>query len=147
MREYEEMVSRLKREKETEEDQILTELQFIRGRINASSGILTDKDKTGFFFVVIPEEMILIDTQKAAELFDRFDVPIMGYVVNRVVPRDLLGQNIPPYLRNRIEMQDKHLEQIRVMFGDQVAAHVPELERDVTGLGMIQKLAEIMYGN
>ena len=27
MREYEEMVSRLKREKETEEDQILTELQ------------------------------------------------------------------------------------------------------------------------
>ncbi|HEY3476677.1 MAG TPA: TRC40/GET3/ArsA family transport-energizing ATPase, partial [Anaerolineales bacterium] len=36
MREYEEMVSRLKREKETEEDQILNELQYIRGRINAS---------------------------------------------------------------------------------------------------------------
>ena len=30
MREYEEMVSRMKREKETEEDQILTELQYIR---------------------------------------------------------------------------------------------------------------------
>jgi len=146
MREYEEMVSRLKREKETEEDQILKELQYIRGRINASSKILTDKEKTGFFFVVIPEEMILIDTSKAAELFAKFDVPIMGYVVNRVIPRELLKQNIPPYLKNRIEMQDKYLKQIDEMFGKQVASHIPELERDVTGLDMIKKLSEIMYG-
>ncbi len=146
MREYEEMVSRLKREKETEEDAILKELQYIRGRINASSKILTDKEKTGFFFVVIPEEMILIDTAKAADLFAKFDVPIMGYVVNRVVPRELLTQNIPPYLKNRIEMQDKYLKQIDETFGKQVAAHVPELERDVTGLDMIRKLSEIMYG-
>jgi arsenite-transporting ATPase len=146
MREYEEMVSRLKREKETEEDQILNELQFIRQRINASSSILTDKEKTAFFFVVIPEEMILIDTQKAAGLFSKFDVPISGYVVNRVVPRELLDQDIPPYLRNRIEMQDKYLKQIDGMFGKQVAASIPELERDVTGLAMIEKLAGIMFG-
>ena len=146
MREYEEMVSRLKREKETEEDHILKELQYIRTRINASSSILTDKEKTGFFFVVIPEEMILIDTAKAAELFAKFDVPIMGYVVNRVVPRELLEQNIPSYLKNRIEMQDKYLAQIDKTFGTQVVARVPELERDVTGLEMIRKLAEIMYG-
>src|ERR1041385_5438062 len=61
MREYEEMVSRLKREKETEEDQILKELQYIRGRINASSQILTRSEKTAFFFVVVPEEMIIFD--------------------------------------------------------------------------------------
>jgi arsenite-transporting ATPase len=147
MREYEEMVSRLKREKETEEDQILNELQFIRSRINASSRILTDREQTAFFFVVIPEEMILIDTQKAAEMFAKFDVPISGYVVNRVVPRELLDQEIPSYLRNRIEMQDGYLEQIGQLFGEQVAAHVPELERDVTGLDMIKQLSEIMYAN
>jgi arsenite-transporting ATPase len=147
MREYEEMVSRLKREKDTEEDQILSELQFIRTRINASSRILTDREQTAFFFVVIPEEMILIDTQKAAELFAKFDVPISGYVVNRVVPRELLSQEIPSYLRNRIEMQDKYLLQIDRLFGQQVAAHVPELERDVTGLDMIKQLSDIMYGN
>ena len=146
MREYEEMVSRLKREKETEQDAILNELQYIRKRINASSQILTDKEKTAFFFVVIPEEMILIDTRKAAELFAKFDVPISGYVVNRVVPRELLQENIPPYLKNRIEMQDKYLAQIDEIFGAQVASRVPELERDVTGLDMIRKLSEIMYG-
>jgi arsenite-transporting ATPase len=147
MREYEEMVSRLKREKETEEDAILKELQYIRKRINASSQILTDKEKTAFFFVIIPEEMILIDTRKAAELFAKFDVPISGYVVNRVVPRELLKENIPPYLKNRIEMQDKYLAQIDTTFGGQVASRVPELERDVTGLEMIRKLSEIMYGS
>jgi arsenite-transporting ATPase len=146
MREYEEMVSRLKRQKETEEDQILKELLYIRGRINASSRILTDKEKTAFFFVVIPEEMILIDTRKAAELFARFDVPISGYVVNRVVPRELLTQNIPAYLKNRIEMQDKYLAQIDDSLGSLVASRVPELERDVTGLDMIKQLSEIMYG-
>jgi arsenite-transporting ATPase len=146
MREYEEMVSRMKREKMTEEDQILKELQFIRGRINSSSRILTDKEKTAFFFVVIPEEMILIDTKKAAELFAKFDVPISGYVVNRVVPRELLQQNIPAYLKNRIEMQDKYLGEIDQSLGRDVAARVPELERDVTGLDMIRQLSEIMYG-
>jgi arsenite-transporting ATPase len=146
MREYEEMVSRMKREKETEEDQILNELQDIRRRINASSSILTDKEKTAFFFVVVPEEMILIDTRKAAELFSKFDVPISGYVVNRVVPRELLKENIPPYLKNRIEMQDKYLDQIDEFFSNQVAARVPEMEHDVTGLEMIRQLSVIMYG-
>ncbi len=146
MREYEEMVSRLKQEKQTEEDQILNELTYIKTRINASSRILTDREKTAFFFVVVPEEMIILDTQKAAKLFAAFDVPLAGYVVNRVVPRELLSQNIPPYLRNRIEMQDKYLDQIKTDLGAQVQAHVPELERDVTGLPMIEKLAGIMYG-
>lgn len=146
MREYEEMVSRLKREKETEEDQILHELQDIRNRINTSSSVLTDREKTAFFFVVTPEEMILLDTQKAAGLFSKFDVPISGYVVNRVIPHDLLSQDIPSYLKNRIEMQDKYLHRIDEMFGSQVVAQVPELERDVTGLPMIERLAGIMYG-
>ncbi len=145
MREYEEMVSRLKRQKETEQDQILQELLYIKGRINASSSILTDKAKTAFFFVVVPEEMIIADTRKAAGLFAQFDVPIGGYVVNRVIPRRLLEQQIPGYLRNRIDMQERHLAGIQQAFGDQVLASVPELERDVTGLSMIEKLAAIMY--
>lgn len=147
MREYEEMVSRLRHEKDTEQDQILAELQYIKGRINASSSILTDKNKTAFFFVITPEDMIIRDTQKAAGLFAQFDVPIGGYVVNRVIPHGLMQQNIPDYLRNRIQMQDKYLAEIKSTFGNQVLAAVPELERDVTGLAMIEKLAGIMYGN
>ncbi|MCL4490010.1 MAG: arsenical pump-driving ATPase GET3 [Chloroflexi bacterium] len=145
MREYETMVSRIKRERETDEDQILTELQYIKARINASSSILTDREKTAFFFVVVPEEMIIIDTKKAAELFSKFDVPVAGYVVNRVLPADLRTQQVPAYLKNRLAMQTKYIDEINGTFGQQVLAQVPELERDVTGLAMIEKLANIMY--
>jgi arsenite/tail-anchored protein-transporting ATPase len=148
MREYEEMVSRIRREKETDEDQILAELQDIRRRINTASKILTDRERTAFFFVLVPEEMILLDTAKAAELFARFDVPIAGYVVNRVLPQDLLqGEGVPPYLKSRIEMQDRYLERIRADFGDDVLAYVPELERDVTGLPMIERVAHTLFGD
>src|SRR5436190_11581431 len=61
MREYEEMVSRIKREQVTEQDHILNELTYIRERINASSRILTDKSKASFFFVLVPEELIILD--------------------------------------------------------------------------------------
>src|SRR5438876_3821539 len=112
MSEYEQVANVMKRQKATEEDQILNELQYIKGRINASSRILTDRQKTAFFFVLVPEEMILLDTRKAAELFARFDVPIAGYVVNRVLPAELGQQNIPEYLKHRIDMQKRYLSQI-----------------------------------
>jgi len=147
MREYEEVAARMKRQKEVDEDEILKELQFIRGRINSASRILTDRTKTAFYFVVIPEQMILIDTKKAAELFARFDVPIGGYVVNRVIPEELGEQQIPAYLRNRIAMQKRELDQIRGAFGNQVLGYVPELERDVTGLPMIERVAGLLYGS
>src|ERR671919_3265271 len=146
MREHQEMVARIRREKEVEEDKILEELRFIRDRINTASSILTDRQKTAFFFVVIPEEMILLDTAKAAELFAAFNVPIGGYVVNRVIPEDLLDGEVPPYLKNRIEMQRKYLAKIDQTFGEQILARVPEMERDVTGLEMIERVAARMYG-
>jgi len=146
MSEYEQVANVMKRQKATQEDLILQELQYIKGRINASSSILTDREKSAFYFVLVPEEMILLDTAKAAEMFARFDVPIAGYVVNRVLPPELKAQNVPEYLKNRIDMQERYLAQIDTTFGAQVLARVPELERDVTGLPAIERLAHMMYG-
>jgi len=146
MAEYGQVAALMRREKETEEDKILKELQYIKHRINASSGILTDKQKTAFFFVVVPEEMIILDTKKAAGLFAKFDVPLSGYIVNRVIPQELASQNIPAYLRNRMEMQTTYLKEIDQVFSGEVLARIPEFERDITGLPMIEKMAEAMFG-
>src|SRR6058998_4013523 len=67
MRQYDQVAATMRREDTVQEDQILSELTYIKNRINASSQILTDKKRTAFFFVVVPEEMILLDTKKAAE--------------------------------------------------------------------------------
>jgi len=146
MQEYAQVAALLRRDEELEEDKILAELQDIRYRINTSSSILTDKEKTAFFFVLVPEEMIILDTVKAAGLFARFQVPISGYIVNRVIPTELEQQQIPEYLRHRIQMQRKYLEEIRLRFGNQVLAYIPEFERDITGLEMIRRMAEAMFG-
>ena len=52
---------------------------------------------------------------------------------------------LPEYLRHRIAMQDQNLLGVRTALGDQVLAMVPEMERDVTGLPMIEKLAATMF--
>jgi arsenite-transporting ATPase len=146
MQEYAQVAALMRRDEELEEDKILAELQDIRYRINTSSSILTDKEKTAFFFVLVPEEMIILDTVKAAGLFAKFQVPISGYIVNRVIPTELEQQQIPEYLRHRIQMQRKYLEEIRQRFGNQVLAYIPEFERDITGLEMIRRMAEAMFG-
>ncbi len=147
MREYEQMAARVSRKKELQEDKILEELQDIRYRISTSSSILTDREKTAFFFVLVPEEMVLIDTQKAAKLFAKYDVPLSGYIVNRVIPPEVaLSEHAPAYLRNRYEMQQKYLQEIDNLFGNEVLAKVQEMERDITGLDMIARMAEVMFG-
>jgi arsenite/tail-anchored protein-transporting ATPase len=146
MAEYSQVASVMKREKQSEEDQILNELMDIKYRINTSSSILTDRKKTAFFFVVIPEEMIILDTQKASGLFAKFDVPLSGYIVNRVIPPELAQQDIPEYLRNRLAMQKHYLDKINQVFGGEVIASVPEFERDITGLPMIERVAEKLFG-
>jgi arsenite-transporting ATPase len=147
MQEYSQVAAVMQRHKETEEDQILKELQYIKYRINTSSSILTDKLKTAFFFVLVPEEMIILDTQKAAGMFAKFDVPLAGYIVNRVIPPELAQQDIPEYLRNRMEMQRHYLTKIDQTFSGHVLARVPEFESDITGLPMIERMAEAMFGS
>jgi arsenite-transporting ATPase len=145
MGQYDQVTATLRRQEKTEEVKILEELRYIKGRINTSSQILTDKRRTAFFFVLVPEQMIILDTQKAAELFARFDVPISGYVVNRVLPQELRQDNIPNYLKNRVQMQERYLADIRDSLGKQILAFVPEMERDVTGLPMIERLAVKLF--
>jgi len=146
MEQYSQVAAVMQRKKETEEDAILHELQYIKERINKSSGILTDRHRTAFFFVVIPEEMAILDTKKAAGLFAKFDVPLCGYIVNRVIPASLAQQEIPEYLRHRLAMQKGHLDTIQRELGADVLGYIPEMERDITGLPMIEKMAHEMFG-
>jgi arsenite/tail-anchored protein-transporting ATPase len=42
-------------------------------------------------------------------------------------------------------MQKKYLDEIQRTFGADVRAFVPEMERDVTGLPMIERLAQRLF--
>jgi arsenite-transporting ATPase len=145
MREYDSVIATMKREKETEEDAIYNELLYIKNRIGTSSKIMTDTEKTAFYFVLTPEDMVIEDTIKAGGLFARFNVPLTGYVVNRVISEDLRDQQIPQYLKNRIDMQKTCLKTIKDKFGDKVLASVPEFDNEIKGLDTIESMATVMF--
>jgi arsenite-transporting ATPase len=145
MREYDKAIAAMTREDDMDQDEIYNELMYIKNRIGASSKIMTDTRKTAFFFVLTPEEMIISDTKKAAGLFAKYDVPLAGYLVNRVINRELLKENIPPYLKNRIEMQVGALKTIDDSLGSSVLARVPEFDSEIKGLDTIRELAEVMF--
>jgi arsenite-transporting ATPase len=83
MREYDQVAATIRRDKDLDEDAILNELLYNQGPHQQVVEHLTDKQRRRFFFVLTPEEMIINDTLKAAELFAKFDVPLSGYIVNR----------------------------------------------------------------
>ena len=64
MREYDQVAAVIEGDKESDEDAILNELLYIKERINKSSGILTDKKQTAFFFVLTAEQMIITTRSK-----------------------------------------------------------------------------------
>ena len=146
MREYDSAIATMKREKQTEEDAIYNELLYIKNRIGTSSKIMTDTERTAFYFVLTPEDMVIEDTIKAGGLFARYNVPLTGYVVNRVISEDLRDQQVPQYLKNRIDMQKNCLETIREKFGDKVLATVPEFDNEIKGLNTIESMAAVMFG-
>ena len=145
MREHDRVAAVMRREKEMGEDAILSELLHTRERMSKLSVVLADEEKTAFFLVVTAEQMVIDDTVKAAGLLAKYDVPLSGCIVNRVLPDSLKGQEIPGYLKGRLAMQEEYLKKLEAGFAGQVLAKVPEMAGDVTGLAMIERLAAAMF--
>jgi arsenite/tail-anchored protein-transporting ATPase len=91
----------------------------------------------GFILVLIPEKLPLLESRKALDALRRFDVPVLGLVVNRVLPREPLGD----FLEQRREQEARYLTQIASSFGDLPRVDVPLLARDVEGLEALRQSA------
>ena len=128
-----------------QEDSMVEELSFIRSRLNFVSSMVRDKDHTAFFYVIIPESMPILDTKKALEMFQAFNISLSGVLVNQVYPLELLDDPcVPTYLRNRISMQQKYMDTIRNEFGPLIRGVVPMFDREPKGLEMISKVADVL---
>jgi len=129
-----------------QEDQILKELEFIRSRLDFVSNMMRDKEHTAFFYVLIPELMPILDTRKALEMFQVFNIPLSGILVNQVYPVELLEQpNVPSFLRSKISMQQKYMKTIQAEFGNLLRGAIPMFDREPKGLEMISKVAENLF--
>jgi len=126
---------------------MLGELLDIKNRLGFMANIISGRDTTALFYVVIPEQMAIMDTGTAIQEFKKFGIELSGIIVNQVYPQELLSDpDIPEFLKNRVKMQQKNMETINRKFGDKIMAVVPMMDREPKGLDMLEKASRIVYG-
>lgn len=144
--EYGRVAASLKRQKLTYEDEILQELEYIRGRILKFRDIIMNTETTAFMMVMTPERMTILDTEKALEMFQSLGLKLTGIVVNQVYPPDLAKRpDAPLYLKKKVEEQRKYIAEIAEKFGKYVVAVVPMLNREPKGLDTLRLVAEELW--
>jgi arsenite/tail-anchored protein-transporting ATPase len=102
--------------------------------------ILMDGQQSGFVLVLIPEKLPILESAKAAEALERAGVPVLGVVVNRVLPASPLGD----FLEQRREQEGEYLRRIGETFASYPRVQVPLMSRDVAGFRSLRALGAFL---
>jgi arsenite/tail-anchored protein-transporting ATPase len=130
--------------KKKEEDPLMVYLVDFRERIRHARELLTDPEKTAFFFVTLPEALPIAVIRRFIDWFTDFGIPVGGVVVNMVI-RPEEGEAAPEFVRNRIEMQSGYLDEIGKTFDGQVRAVVPLYDSDLRGITSLERAAAALF--
>jgi arsenite-transporting ATPase len=111
-------------------DPVLAALERRHARLVRLRATVTDRSRTSFVLVTIPERLAIEESARAADLLEDTGVHLGGLVVNRVLPEDLEGE----FYRSRKAQERTYLEEIDRRFTRLARVRVLQLPRDVYGL-------------
>jgi arsenite-transporting ATPase len=131
--------------KKKEEDPLMEYLINLQERMGRVRGLLTDAQKTAFFFVTLAEALPIAVIRRFISWFTDFGIPVGGVVVNGIIQADTVGPNAPDFVRNRITMQEGYLGEIRETFDGLVRAVVPLYETEVRGVPMLDRVGQTLF--
>jgi len=131
--------------KKKEKDPLMDYLISFRTRMEQAKELLTDEEKTAFFFITLPEALPIAVIKRFIGWFREFGIPVGGVVVNLVIDKEAVRKDAPDFVLNRIAMQDDYMEEIWRSFPD-VRAIVPLFETEVRGVEMLERTAQAMFG-
>jgi arsenite-transporting ATPase len=131
--------------KKKEDDPLLEYLLQFRTRMGQARRLLTDAEKTAFFFVTLPEALPIAVITRFIGWFHDFGIPVGGVVVNMMLDRAALGADLPAFVGNRLRMQEEHMQTIWEKFDGQVRAIVPLFDQEVRGVPMLRRAAAALF--
>ncbi len=99
--------------------------------------LLLSPGDTAFIFVLLAERLPILETAKAVKMLHRFQVPVGGIVVNRILPVDAAGH---PFLAARKEQEQRYMREIEATFPDLPRLELPLLPHDVVGPAALQEI-------
>ncbi len=132
--------------KKKEQDPLMDYLLSFRDRMAHARALLTDPEKTAFFFATLPEALPIAVITRFIGWFREFGIPVGGVIVNMVIDRSSVTDETDPFVLNRIAMQEEHLQTISEKFGDEVRAVLPLYDTEVRGVERLRRLADAMFG-
>jgi arsenite-transporting ATPase len=127
--------------KKQEKDPLMEYLLQFKDRMADASKLLTEPGTTAFFFVTLPESLPIAVITRFIQWFHDFGIPVGGVVVNGLIQKETVTEDAPEFVRNRVKMQDEHMEKVWQTFGDRVRSVVPLFETEVQGPAMLKKTA------
>ena len=131
--------------KKEEKDPLMDYLLQFKDRMARASVLLTNPELTAFFFVTLPESLPIAVITRFIQWFRDFGIPVGGVIVNGLIQKETVKADSPEFVRNRVKMQDEHMEEIWQAFGDGVRSIVPLFETEVQGSVMLRRLADRLY--
>ena len=128
-----------------EPDPLMDYLLQFKDRMADAKDLLTQPESTAFFFVTLPESLPIAVITRFIQWFHEFGIPVGGVIVNGLIQKDTVTDTAPEFVRNRIKMQEEHMEKVWQIFGERVRSIVPLFETEVQGSVMLKKTAEYLF--
>jgi arsenite-transporting ATPase len=125
-----------------EKDPLMDYLLNFRDRMQHAKVLLTDPALTSFFFVTLPEALPIAVITRFINWFKEFGIPVGGVVVNMLIDKQGVAGDAPDFVKNRIAMQDRYMDDIWRIFDGEVRAIVPLFETEVRGVDMLKRTAD-----
>ncbi|MGI8315472.1 ArsA family ATPase [Halobacillus mangrovi] len=120
------------------DDPIYSILQNRKEKFAAVRKIILDEEQTGFAFVLIPERLPILETEKAIKQLGQHDLPVRTLIVNKVLPEHADGA----FLEKRRKQEKTYLDEIEKRFTKQQLIRVPLFEEDVSDMEKLGVFAE-----
>jgi arsenite-transporting ATPase len=130
--------------KKKEDDPLMTYLVEFRKRIGEAEKLLTDPEKTAFFFVTLPEALPIAVIRRFISWFTDFGIPVGGVIVNMVID-EKDSTSVPEFVRNRIEMQGGYLQEIGKEFDGNVRAVLPLYDSEIRGVDSLKRAGDALF--
>jgi len=132
--------------KKKEKDPLMDYLLNMRERMANAKKLLTDKSLTSFFFVTLPEALPIAVITRFIGWFHEFNIPVGGVIVNMLIDKNSVKKDSPDFVKNRVTMQDEHMDTIWKEFDGQVRSILPLFETEIRGAEMLKRTAALLFG-
>src|SRR5512139_1764231 len=123
--------------KKKEADPLMDYLVSFRDRMGKARELLTDPELTAFFFVTLAEALPIAVITRFIGWFHDFGIPVGGVTVNMLIDRSQVNDKSPEFVRNRVEMQSRYMDDVWTKFEGRVRSIVPLYETEVRGTSML----------